>query len=309
MPTSKVATISIDAIPASGSLKVETSLLSSQTGFHMTGLYPATLYLSPTMVSPLTTYDLGTTDIQELDEGLYSLNITLGGSASHLYRVSYSYISGGNELTLLSEGEQPPVPLLSSATFSDDGTYISVLFDSNTDRTRRRSSFGCSRLFSFSSADKFSCVFVSDIECLVSLLSATNDITETELPQPGDVIVLLEGKIRAKCTDDVACSSWNRTSSVTATSADGLRANLTASSSPVKPRVVISSPERVGNCDDFPLSLTSSTGSGGRTWSRVIFNISCSDNSDTSAITAWLDTNYRFNPASSLPRYTFNEGV
>ena len=59
VPTSKVATISIDAIPASGSLKVETSSVVSD-GFHMTGLYPATLYLSPTMVSPLTTYDLGT---------------------------------------------------------------------------------------------------------------------------------------------------------------------------------------------------------------------------------------------------------
>ena len=112
-----------------------------------------------------------------------------------------------------------------------------------------------------------------------------------------------------KCTDDGGMFVLNRTSSVTATSADGLRAGLTASSSPVKLSVVISSPERVGNCDDFPLSLTSSAGSGGRTWSRVIFKHFCSDNSDTSAITAWLDTYYRFNPASSLPRYTFNEGV
>ena len=93
----------------------------------------------------------------------------LEGSASHLYRVSYSYISGGNELTLLSEGEQPPVPLLSSATFSDDGTYISVLFDSSH-RIEHAEGVALDAVDYFHLVPPTnSCIFVSDIECLVSL--------------------------------------------------------------------------------------------------------------------------------------------
>lgn len=114
--TSNVVTISIDAIPSSGSLQVETSLVSSQTGTHLTALYPATLFFTSTMASPLTTHKLGTRFGRGRVDGLYSLNVTLRGTASHSYRVSYSYASGANALTLIGDGEEPPVPLLPSTS-------------------------------------------------------------------------------------------------------------------------------------------------------------------------------------------------
>ena len=84
------------------------------------------------------------------------------------------------------------------------------------------------------------------------------DRDESRLPQVGDTVTLRDDAIRARCMAGKGpgnpCGSWSFTSQSTATSADGLTADLTVPSSPVEPRVIINGPERVGNCDDFPLS-------------------------------------------------------
>ena len=94
-----------------------------------------------------------------LPAGNYVYNMTITGQSSKQFSVSF--INNANTIKVLSTEQPLPAPVLTSAVFADDGSYIAITFNSNTDKANGATQFMCNALFSFSCASTSSCVWVS----------------------------------------------------------------------------------------------------------------------------------------------------
>jgi hypothetical protein len=76
---------------------------------------------------------------------------------------------------------------------------------------------------------------------------------------------------------------------------------------PIVPTVAITGPSIIGPCDALPLDISSSTGSGGRSWASVVFEVSGST-VNASKIKSFLDAQTNFNKAITIPKSLFDSG-
>ena len=188
--------------------------------------------------------------------GTFELDFSLGGTSRSEFSVSYS---GGFRITVLEAGSPPPLPVLSYAQFSDDGTSVLISFDSATNRGLFANTFVCSAIFSSRSiGDETSCVWVDDVK----LLMFSSGINGARL---NDTIQVKANTMRAKCqvlqNGGPLCSEWEYALPSNAT--------IIAPSNPIAPLVSLVAPKQIGPCDNLFLDLTGSSGSGGRPFSTI----------------------------------------
>ncbi len=287
--TLNALSLSVESAPSSD-LVIEigssaTTDCTNEAGCTNNAFYPGAISLSSDKFKSSYSMTLvpGTPDI-------YDLNITLSGAAAEEYEVSFS--KKGSQLNVISKKAEPPAPKLLSAAFSDDGSYVTVAFDSSTNKGKYTNSFTCTTLFTFNGASSAKCTWADSSKVTISGIAALS---------VGDTIELLPEKIKAKCTDSaIQCDTkWSFMSSATVT--------VTAPSSPKIPVVSIGAPSTIGGCNSLTLDLSASTGNGGRTWQSISFSID-SKAENASMIADYLNSNYVLSPPTVIPNSYFAKG-
>lgn len=286
--------VTLDA-PPSASLTLSLGINASLSGV-TSALVPATRYFTKAIKTTTATYSIPATSSATL--GAMSLTATLGGVNKAEYQVVFT---SRNNYTVLSVDVPPPVPVLVSVQFSNDGTLLFVTFDSDTDRGGISvSSFECATLFHFhgvnSTAASATCVWTSASLVTISLGgSVTVAVGENFYLRS-----LTLYKIRALCLSSLAkCARYQY---IRATKVNVLPP-LTAS----RPVVGISGPSIIGKCDSFTLDLSSSTGGGGKAFSSILFAVSSTGNGTEAQ--NFLNSRYVISPPKAVPHGTFPEGL
>jgi hypothetical protein len=202
-----------------------------------------------------------------------------------------------------------PAPLLLSVAYSDDGSFIEVLFDSPTNLGgfQLLSSFPCSTLL------YFPCSLISKCQWSDTSTLKTYVKTSDECAKPGDIVKLAkEAKIKAACVvnHNNQCSNYDRWP-VTNTTATPAGMKLVISLNPVLPTIVISTPSKLSwNCSSLIMDLTGSYGNGGRSWRNMSIVAGSDADLDLSKLQDFLNHKYQMNPPSAiLPSYFPLPGV
>jgi hypothetical protein len=170
------------------------------------------------------------------------------------------YSNATSTVNILSSKTPPVPPLMTSVQFSNDGRYLYVTFDSSTDKATTvlngQVSFDCSRILSFNSSFSSKCLWQTEKFILVTLSST---IPVDELPNIGDKITLLDKVIKPLCTMSTdICSQTNATAKMTLP--------IVGPANPISPSVSMSTPSKIGQCNDIVLDASRSTGKAGRPW-------------------------------------------
>ena len=251
--------------------------------------------------------------LQPLPPGIYSYRVILSGPSAVEYFVQYSTASYGsisssvsfatNSFLVLSSSQEPPSPRLQTALFSDDGSCITISFDSNTNRGNIQGSFPCGVMFNFPCSALSLCRW-SDSKSVIAVGAAGGGSCAV----PTDLLQLApHAAIKAACPltanamsiQSAYCplqSLWKNASTVESVSILG-PVNLLA------PKVAVSAPSAIGACDNLTLDATSSSGSGGRPWRFASVTVEDSSGSlHVSALQSFLSHDPRTILLSSPPR-------
>lgn len=142
--------------------------------------------------------------------------------------------SNGETFVVIGNNEEPPTPLLTSSFFSGDGSFVSVSFDSPTDRAgvMGSSRFNCSSLFKFQGSDLASCQWSKDSMSVV-LTPGPSVVIDV-----GAKVTILPGVLKASCAQLGQCANWKY---VAASSVA-----VSPPATPTLPTVVISAPDAIG---------------------------------------------------------------
>ena len=119
--------------------------------------------------------------------------MTFSGSEAAKWEAIYS---SGTVVTFLSTSVPQPAPGLLSAQFSNDGTYITITFASDTNEGGLSRSFACSNLFAIYEVASGTAVSTSDLSC------AWQDSTSVVMNIGGSVSVSPD-------THQIHIVSWN----------------------------------------------------------------------------------------------------
>jgi hypothetical protein len=228
-----------------------------------------------------------TTGFRAQSPGKHQLDIVLSGSSKNEYAVHY----GNSLLTVFEIHAEPPPPRLSSAVFSDDGSSVTVRFDSSTDYASLGNIFSCNRLFRFDDAGKCRCQWL-DASGVVIYVTGTNAV------DVNDEISLLPSILKAECPSS-DCSDWQYAIETTV--------RITAPAFPTTPIVSISGPSLIGECDSLALDISGSTGSGGRAWASLVFAVQ-SPSPNVSEVETFLNTKYKISPPTAIPSALLRSG-
>ena len=284
--------ISIDTRPDHN---ITTKLtLRSQSTSQSTNLIPAVVrFLGAGAAAMAATASIGSASTSQ--PGVFSLSVAVFGPDAALYSVTYS---SGSLLTVLSANEAPPTPVLLSVRFSSDGSSLEVSFDSPTNQaSMSTSAFPCSSLFAFSGVDSGTrCQWTSSTTVTIGL----GPTATLALNAP---VKLLGGMVQAACPSSIAasvCSGWT-------TSQETLLPVLPPLV-PVIPTVVVSAPSTIGICTALTLDLSASTGSGGRSWANITFNVN-SLTGNTLGVAEFLSRNYITSPPTAIPGSLLSSGT
>jgi hypothetical protein len=230
-----------------------------------------------------------------LSPGSYTLIATVTGPSAQEYRFAYL---GPTQLTVLSPDAIPAVPRLLQAVFSDDGSYVSLTFDSATDRAGLYGTFPCSAVLRSSAAN---CQWSGDSDLrLYSKATAAEGAVIV-----GSNVTVVAGKIRARCTSSQGggqCASYLAVQNTTVA--------VAAPAVPVVPSVVIVAPAAIGGCNALTLDLTGSAGAAGRPWSCSGFEVVTSPDSVVAAarLRQFLTRNYTLSPPTPVPSAELEKG-
>ena len=246
-------TISLDSHP-SEVVTIETTLLSV-TGVALDIVVPSSLsfFKNDTRLSKSLTL-LFDQDTPCLDEGLYTIEITLSGPSA----IDYAPVSTLDfEISNASTPVAPPTLL--HANFSSDGTAIHVVFDRASDRARLEFvEFLCTLLIQSPHMGDTLCFWKSNTEFT---FFADNHITI------GSELNIRSGVLRARCDGPIAsCTSLYRT-------AESSSVTVGAPTLPSSPEVIINVANFLHPCSDIVIDLSSSSGSGGREWAERSWNV------------------------------------
>jgi hypothetical protein len=234
-----------------------------------------------------------------LAAGNYTLSVSATGYSAHEYSVIFS---GTRRLAVLRAEATPAVPQLLQAAFSNDGAYVTLSFDSATDRGSLYGTFPCNTLLRLVGVSAAQCQWFSD-----NLLRVYTAVVGAGpvLGVSGNV-TLVASTVRARCTDThrAAGSCASYVPAVPATVV------VAAPSAPTVPSVVISAPSTIGGCNTLTLDLTSSVGAAGRAWDAVSFTVSSNPASANAAhqLQLFLLRNYTLNPPLPVPSAVLAKG-
>jgi hypothetical protein len=269
----KLAVISFSSLPTIGLTVSLTAFHSNNTGNYSASIvFPATLAIAAT--SPLSS---SVSYIGAVQTGNYRMVLTLSGDDADDFAVVYS---NGNSLTITGEASTPLTPALNSAQFSEDGSFVVVGFDSQTDKGQvsNVNSFTCSLLMEFSGASLARCQWSIDATKITVTPSSSYPLSV------GSEVRVMPNRIRAACPSIVSistCKSWPATSNLSGV-------YLQAPASPKSPVVPLSLPTSIGSCDDLILDYGSSTGSGGRAWASINISLTSTTSANTSGLLLYV---------------------
>jgi hypothetical protein len=235
--------------------------------------------------------------------GVVGLVATLSGDSASEYSVVFV---NGNSYTVIALSEPPQVPILSSVRFSADGTFLSAVFNADTNKASiSASSFPCSQLFSFSGVAGATCswsspsliaielgslasISVGGTVTLLGVSSSTFNITALCLN-----VIATEGT--TACKDYQAILKTQRT--------------VLMPFDAILPEVGISAPSGIGSCDRFTMDLSSSIGDGGRPFTGISFVVTTSNSTQPKLAQNFLNSFYIFSPPTAVPFGVFFTGV
>jgi hypothetical protein len=135
----------------------------------------------------------------------------------------------------LSKYDALPAPIITNAVFSNDGGSIVVSFDSKTDKGGYVNSFPCFQLLNFSSSfdmENWKCFWQDDMTMNIYPVGKGG-----LLPELGDAVFVISGKIRAQCDDSSNCATLETVKDTFIT--------LSSTKSVNSPIVVLQSPARL----------------------------------------------------------------
>ena len=231
-------------------------------------------------------------------EGDKTIELHLSGPDS----VSFSVVFARNRSFAVVTTPQPtPPPVLISAAFASSGSYVRIEFDSPTDKSGIDSTgFDCCLIFDFSGGDCAAptCMWLD--RSTIRMVSFPD--TSGSLLEIGDRLTVRAGVLKARCesTDTGFCTSFEFS--------PGQSIEISAPARPVSPSVQISSAGVIGSCLDLSLSLSSSTGHGGRAWASRSFVVT-NQGAPAFEIERFLNENFTFVPPTVVPHVQFQTGT
>lgn len=176
------------------------------------------------------------------------------GSQAELYSIVFH---GQPSLRIAAVVQSLPAPLPIRAIFTADGLRIVISFDAATDRGGLSAvKFSCSALLSASTAIASSCGWINDTALLMTLPVKSNII-------PASNLTVLANKIRAKCIGDCSAFPYAALTNVT----------VQAPAIKTAPKAVLLSSGLHSFCNALDLDFSSSSGSGNRDWSQIVFRV------------------------------------
>ena len=232
--------------------------------------------------------------------GVYSYNILLTGPSASEYNIWYnSGNSNAISLIVLESDQYPPAPRITNVQFSDDISYFTISFDSNTNKGNTNTFSICADLFVFPCANISQCQWV-DVQTVRVFINTGNNCAK-----PGDSLYIAHNtSIKAMCQNtNGLCpsqSEWKNASSVPTI--------IQSPQNPCIPSVIIVSPTTVGACDNLTLDITCSTGNGGRLWQMVSIIVEGSPGSSAAQLNAFLGRNQKLSIVPSVPYYLIQKG-
>jgi hypothetical protein len=234
-----------------------------------------------------------------LGAGNYTLVVSVAGSSAAEYSVVYV---GARRLAVLSADATPAVPKPLQAAFSNDGSYVTLSFDSATDRGNQYGTFSCRALLQFVGGSSAQCQWFSDSQLRVyPTATGTGAVLGV-----GSNVTVIANTVRAKCIDAqrtvAVCASYVPVASTTVYAA--------APSAPTVPSVVISAPSSIGGCNSLTFDLAGSVGAAGRPWGAVSFAVTTLPGSTSAAdqLLRFLSRNYTLSPPLPVPSAVLVKG-
>lgn len=234
--------------------------------------------------------------------GSYKVEIDLIGSSKADYSIVHTQLQG-TFIDITANNLPLPAPVLTEVSFASDGSFIKIVFDSETDRGGQVALHRCDLLFRFPCDLSSTCQWVSATSVHAIINGAAGACISV-----GDNLQII-GNIRARCSANGECSQQSSWSTV----AKSLNYTVSAPVQPIAPAVSIRSPDAVGACDSVLLDFSASVGSGGRSWKSFQWSVTSSGGANITEIQRFLALEYRANPPSPIPsrlllngaRYTF----
>jgi uncharacterized membrane protein (DUF485 family) len=195
---------------------------------------------------------------------------------------------------VIGSTQEPDVPVLYSSAFATNGLSVIATFSSATNKGSMPASwFACSNLFTFSGASASQCQWSADARSVTIKLPAVSTLAVS------DSITSLAGVVKAQCPASVSssvCSGWSAATSVAV--------SIGPPATPVVPLVSINAPTAINSCDGLLMDLTGSTGSCGRAWTQMSFEIGSSDPNVT-GIEEYFNNHFQLYPPTPLPATLF----
>ena len=209
-----------------------------------------------------------------VQDKVYYIHFTFEGSNKD----DYNYEA--HKFSAKASSDPLSAPVLESCIFDSGGSFVLCSFDSNTDLGLVTApSFGCSLFFtSFTGYEKTTCSWVtsSSLKITFGIYSSTSTFLV-----PGETMSLAANKLRGACSKNCLDNFYNAATDVTAA----------LPASPVSPAIVLSVPESLSSCDDLVIDASSTTGSGGRDWTSIVWGVTVTTGSfNTAELQAYLDS-------------------
>ena len=180
---SQYLSISYTSIPMKNiSILINVQLVSSPSNSPFDTLF------YPKSFSPIRYNDekpiLLTSQLFAKQSGVYLVSISIISNNTVDYQIQYNNVNNKNFILNVYKATQIPLyPTLISAQYSNDGSYIQITFDINTNRGNIYSSFFCDDLFKFTCDVTSTCQWMSN-NVVYAFISGFNCV------QPGNLISL-----------------------------------------------------------------------------------------------------------------------
>lgn len=270
---------------------------------------PSNFILLPDHIVTSSSSVLLKSSLSKLSAGVYRVILNVTGSTD--YDVVYSSISGDqstsySNLTVSSSNVPLAAPLLVSAFFAVDGSFLQIAFSADTNRAGMPVRFSCALVFRFACAQSSSCVWRDSATVLAYV------DTSAACAIPGqNVSLAVSAAVKARCL--TTCSStvqlsWPNSSVSTSVL-------ITAPVVRVNPTVVLSMPTSIGSCSSLLIDATASKGDGGQMWASSKVEVSSVDlltgnAGDVSSLQIFLQSvSYSLFPQPSvIPAFLLPEG-
>ncbi len=238
-----------------------------------------------------------TSSLQALPAGTYTYNVTMVGAASTQYDISFGPAS--NSLVVLELNKPLPAPVLTSAVFSADGSYVAVSFDANTDKGKVATTVSCAALFEFTCASTSWCVWASARE-VHAFVSSAAGCAVVDSP----VSLSASAVVKAQCQSSTgSCDATNWPSASTSIV---VRIVAPTAGSAVSPSVVVKAPNSIGACAPLTLDVTASSGNGGRTWLNPSITVESSPGTNVTELQHFLSSVYKMSPPTAIDASLLN---